>query len=83
MIMGETYRFGNILQWRTWRTCNAVGKIPFQNDYICKNTEASLCINSFKQCSLDQLAGSEFTIVSQSPFFVLEDKHLDAVTARE
>ena len=54
-----------------------------------KNTKVSLGINSFKQCSLDHIAGSEFTVVSQSPFlfwrplFILEDKNLDAVTAKE
>ena len=66
MIMGENYKFGNTsVQWRTY----AVGKFPFHNDYTSEKIRC-LCalFHSCKQCSLDQTAGSGFTIVSQSPF---------------
>ena len=67
MIIGENYKFGiTSVQWRTY---HAVGKFPFRNDYTSEKIRC-LCalFHSCKQCSLDQTAGSGFTIVSQSPF---------------
>ena len=60
-----------LLQWRTY---HAVEKIPFANDYICKKILRCLhaLIHSCKQCSLDQIAGSGFTVVSQRPFLFLK-----------
>ena len=67
MIMGDNYEFGNT---------SAVGnicsrkKFPFPNDYISIKILRCLytLIHSCKQCSLDQIAGSGFTYVSQNPF---------------
>ena len=75
MIMGGNYRFGTLLQWSTY---HAVEKIPFPMTTSVKITKVSYTLIC-KQCSLNQIAGSVFIKL----LLIFEDKHVEAVTARE